>query len=478
VMSPTQALGSVLILPLIAVTALLFRGERSRLQLAGCWFVAVLVIAVLSVTKATALPVYAAGLAVAWLYLLIRHRRFDATALWLATATVAFYGVNFVVVMDQEAHGMEFAPGATYTKMLDRMLPDSIPVGGLQLAILVVGMVICWVLPAVGAVLVRRRHPRDPMLPFLLGGLGGAVVAMSLLRHFTESQIFFIRSAFVFGLLIPAWGLAMLGRRQLVVALPALLAGAVAVALGRLLIPDRPGECGSAECVRLVLGAPLALAFAGALVGALLLGLLLHLARSLPRPIHRWVPTRAWTILLVAVLIGMTAQPTYRDVLRETPAPRFGFESVPPGGIPAARYIRAYAGPDDVVATNIHCFLPTRPPCNTASFWISAYAERRTLVQGWAYTAKANAGPSPLVDPFWDQERLRQNDVVFTEPDRESLDHLWRRYGVRWLLHDSRLGEPPPSLLVLTAQHVELGKVHVYKLHPPGEGITTPTLPR
>ena len=170
---------------------------------------------------------------------------------------------------------------------------------------------------------------------------------------------------------------------------------------------------------------------------------------------------------MVAALIGMTVSPTIADVARPVPRSGGSRDAITPGGIEAARWIRAHSSPDDVIATNVHCFEIARPPCTTASFWIPGYAERRTLVQGWAYTARANAAPTldaAVRGPFWDQDLLRRNDAAFTRPTSAGLAWLRDRHGVRWLFLDDRLGRPPATLSSLASLRLHVGNVWVYAL--------------
>ena len=38
--------------------------------------------------------------------------------------------------------------------------------------------------------------------------------------------------------------------------------------------------------------------------------------------------------------------------------------------------------------------------------------------------------------PFWDQQKLEENDSVFVTPTRDNLRLLKVKYGVRWLYAD------------------------------------------
>ena len=462
--SPTQAFSTVLMLPLIATTALFLRRipGRSRGQLAGLLTVATVLIVVLSITKATALPVYAAGIAAAWLYHLVRTRRMDFRSTALGLMVGISYGVNFLVVLGGASHGIAFRPAETFRTMLSLMMaghPQGLEPNTSVLVIASTALLIGWLLPGIGALLIRRRIPGDPMAVMLVAGLVSAIAATSVLWHFSQAQVFFARSAFIYGVLIATWGLACLTRRQLFAVAPALVLGAAAIYLGRTYKTDVPSACSDSDCLDEVFAKPLLIALAVTAVGVVLLALVLRASR------------RTWAALAVAAAIGLTVAPTLAS-LRYVGRPSAGsaYNSIAPGGIEAARFIRGRSGPDDLIATNIHCHAPAAKVCHTASFWIPGYAERRVLVEGWAYTAKANEDGSPTTavhGPFWDQEKLRINDAAFTVPTREGLESLRTKYGVQWLLADERVGPVPDKLARLAELRFHSGTVRVYQLYPP-----------
>ena len=123
--SPTQALAGLLVLPLVAVTAQLLR-RISGSPSAGAWFVAIVLITVLAATKATTLPVYGAGLAAVVAYRRLVHGKFDRAAIGLGLLTVAAYAANFIVVLGAETHGMDVAVGDTYRRVIAQNLPEAL----------------------------------------------------------------------------------------------------------------------------------------------------------------------------------------------------------------------------------------------------------------------------------------------------------------------------------------------------------------
>ena len=98
--------------------------------------------------------------------------------------------------------------------------------------------------------------------------------------------------------------------------------------------------------------------------------------------------------------------------------------------------LKQLSSKNDTVATNVHCLSatrelePTRDKCDARSFSISAFAERRTLIEGWAYTPN---GPA-----FWDPALLELNDNFFSMPTSEGAKQLTAN-GVTWLFVDEQL---------------------------------------
>jgi hypothetical protein len=449
--NPPQAFSTVLLLPLIAVTALLLRRRpgTTRGQLFRLFVAAGVLVAALALTKATTLPVYATGLAVAWIYLTVRAGRLNLRALVLGVGVAAAYALTFFFVLRGAASAVRFDPGATFQGLADRMG------GGSAVAVIAVVVVVGWVMPVVGALLIKRR--RDPMLVFLVAGFVAAVLGASLLTDRGDTQLFFVRTGFVFGVLLATWGLGSLERRQYWIAGVAAAIGVAAIYWGR---HQTPRSCTSGSCF----GQGLAVALAIAVLGIGVFGLVLRGTR------------RTWAVIAVAVLVGTTVSPTVASVRRFANPPLTSYDSIAPGGIEAARFIRRNSGSDDRIATNVHCHQARASHCQTGSYWIAGYAERRVLVEGWAYQARVDDSyPAGVQGPYPNQDLLELNDEVFRNPTRQTIETLRTKYDVQWLLLDERVSAPPKNLDKLTELRFQLGTVLVYQIYPPPPANPFPT---
>jgi hypothetical protein len=200
---------------------------------------------------------------------------------------------------------------------------------------------------------------------------------------------------------------------------------------------------------------------------ALGLGILLVLGAA-----AAYVPQTMLTTFADQVCVGGPDRPECRQTRRQ----------VPTGGAEAARYIRDHSALGDRLATNSHCMpVYTARKCDARNFWLAGYAERRVLVEGWAYTPTAQSrkdSDAAVNGPFWDQPLLQLNDRAFKRPTKRVLDQLWTQYGVRWLVFDTNLDWPPAQLNSLAEHRYTAGAVAVYALTAPTDGSVRPGEPR
>jgi hypothetical protein len=98
----------------------------------------------------------------------------------------------------------------------------------------------------------------------------------------------------------------------------------------------------------------------------------------------------------------------------------------------AARFLRSHSAPDDLVATNAHCRIPQKGRCDFRAFWLAGWSEQRVLLEGWAYTARANTATDSagaLAGQYWDAQLKAENDAVFTDPSAATAAMLKQKYG-------------------------------------------------
>jgi hypothetical protein len=117
----------------------------------------------------------------------------------------------------------------------------------------------------------------------------------------------------------------------------------------------------------------------------------------------------------------------------------------------AATWLRDHTAPGDLIATNAHCAVKNTTGCDARHFWIAALSERHVLVEGWGYTNTINeqvagTGMNSNGLPFWDQQKLEENDRAFVTPTRDNLRLLQTKYGVHWLYADPNQTPVSPKL--------------------------------
>lgn len=100
-------------------------------------------------------------------------------------------------------------------------------------------------------------------------------------------------------------------------------------------------------------------------------------------------------------------------------------------------WIRDNTHPDHVIAVSNYSVDPSDP--GYENIYYSAFAERRTFLEGWFYGMKTlRRGPNHRVSrnntPY--ANRLRLNDAVFERGSRAALGTLVGVYGVRYLVVD------------------------------------------
>ncbi|GAA3298201.1 hypothetical protein Dvina_52365 [Dactylosporangium vinaceum] len=449
---PTQTFGALLFVPVMLVLVDLLRGSRRQ------WALFAVLLAGVTGGKATYLPLLAAGLG-----LLIVVRRLHRVALIALGATVVAFLTGMLLLFGASSQGTRLAP-----------LTD-VATGGIgvttgfsagrepwKLLVLALLTVLCWAAMWAGIALLRRPSPE---LVVMLGiGIAGAAATM-LLGQDGDSQRYFLESARPYLCVAAVAGLARLGGRTLIAWA---VVGVVAIqgvqTLGRNAIPKHASVLDLAApyaLLLLVLGScwligkyagskypPLRNKYFGHIM---IFGLLLGFG----------VNTSVQHFLLIA---SESRQSGFRDVVR---SPRY----VSAGTLEAGHWLRDHSSPDDLVATNAHCLM-FQGECSNLHFSMTAYSERRMLVEGWGFATTAHEEAARLgtwvgAVPYWKPAVLADNDAVFAAPTPANVDVLRNRYRVRWLFVDETQSSVSPRLADFAEFRYRSGVCVVYELPRP-----------
>ncbi|MEU0092660.1 hypothetical protein [Kribbella sp. NPDC006257] len=454
--SPTQNFGVMLSLLLAVVAIDLLRDPSPKSR----WILLVLIAVAASGAKATVVPLAVCGFGLVLLFRLFTRSPFRAPLVATAAMLVVFAG-SVLIIFGGESSGLQVKFGSLFTQLQPyATLRHGTGLDRSAELLSAATSLTAWGLAIVG-VLFLRRFWRDPATPYLVGAAIGAIFATLLTSQPGISQIYFYRTALPFLAVLSCVGLVQLvhrlGDRRAALLVPVGAAlGVGACAIARLRSNDLPGVKG-----------PMLWMLGALLVAALLIAAGWKLSG---RPGSR---TTAFLVAFVATCtIGATTLPLEGLVSKQASVLAFG--KIGLGGPSkaerdAARWIYANSDTDDVVATNVHCLFQHGNLCDSRHFWIAALSERQMLVEGWAYTNKANSlsittGVNPSVLPFWNKDLLAANNTAFTAPTQAAIDKL-RQYGVRWLYVDRRAGVRVSPMLSHYAQlrHTTAG-AQIYEL--------------
>jgi hypothetical protein len=415
--------------------------------------------------KATTLPVVLAALALAAVILLVRHHRLPGPVI-AAVAIVAVAQLFAVAVLFRfQTYGLRVS---AFAGLAFHWVSSRQPLPGWLQGLLIAGTWIAFLINMqsrlagiVPLVWLRRGH-LSPVQWFLLGGaLAGPVLNINLRG---ADAVYFTRTGFTFGVILSAWGYTLMCERArlphratvalglgaaffalALVTAQILLAGAVTPGPGWRILP--------------------VLKWSAVLVLAGVAGALAWRASRARWPaLHGRGAPVALTVILVAGAPGLVMD-AYQAV--KSPNGYFSTVVLPRSRIEAARWVREHSRPADVLATNVHCREEAGPTCDPRSFWLSAYAERSVLVEGWGFASRlGRRRASARRLPFWDHALLRLNDEAFTAPTPGNLRELSRGHGVRWLVVDRTVVHESPVLRGLATRRFDNGRMAVYELRP------------
>ncbi|HZN73996.1 MAG TPA: hypothetical protein VFC00_20195 [Micromonosporaceae bacterium] len=454
----------VLLIALIAVLAdRIGRASASTVPELGrgAWVLAGLLLFASSGAKASSIPVVAVGLAFTAVALLIATRRIP----WAVVGAGLLAGVaqvfSLAVLFAFHTYGLQFGPMQEPSRYWAEVPGRSVST---QAAIVV----------AVNAAFLINMEIRQagilPLL-WLRGGrlepphwflLGGAIAGPALYLLFSQpggGNQYFTRAGFTFGVILSAWGWVLLLDRARLDRRAAIVLGAGTVVFGLLLVRIQLDHAGRAPFDSPFSPLVPLLRWSGALAA---FGVVVAIGWFVLR---RWVPGlrgRGALVALTAVLV-VGAPGLAMDMAKSMASPNGGAYALvpmPKSRVDAARWVRDHSDPDDIVATNVHCLGRSR--CDARIFWLSAYAERRVLVEGWGFAPRLATTGSTT--PFWHPDLLRLNDAAFTAPTAEGLRELRDRHGVRWLVVDRAVGVESPELATLAVPRFDNGRLAVYEI--------------
>jgi hypothetical protein len=271
---------------------------------------------------------------------------------------------------------------------------------------------------------------------------------------------YFTRTGFAFGVLLSAWGYALVFERAELTRNAKVALGLGTGAFAVILVWIQLTFAGPATYEESYSSLVPLLRWALVLAGVGLVAASLWWLVS-----DRWTAMRGrGALVALTVVLAAGAPGLVMDEYKSIQSPNGGAYvniTMPKSRVDAARWVRDHSAPDDVVATNSHCIGYYGTLCDSRSFWLSAYSERSILVEGWGFAPRqAVLG----LAPFWDPELLARNDAAFTAPSAEGLRELHDRYGVRWLVVDREAGPESPGLAELAKRTYDNGRVAVYEL--------------
>lgn len=460
-LSPTQQFSALLIVALLVLLVLRWRGEASRWSLP----VLGLLLVITGGAKGSTLPVVLLGSVVALVALVVMRARGARRTVAL---DVVLTGVVFVVldkvmfgggdggVSLDLGHDFVAKQGALIAgHPVEPASPLGVATGVLAVLVMLLG-------PLAGlALLAFGETRRDPLAWLMIGGAAAGVGAVVGLTHPGASQFYFYLAGMPCLVLAGIWGTVVLvehARARGASIAAAALVGALALPLVHLVYGDS-GAPGLPRAV-LALATLLVLLAAGCAVAARLTG----------------TGTAGTVAGLAVALVAASTVPAIQDVA-DWQAPRSAVQAGPkPGAVDSAdvralRWLRDHSDPDDLVMTNKHCRTRVADPCDRRRFVIGAYAERAVLIEGWTYTRPASRlystyGSFEFTDAqFWDQGLLALNDGFIRSPTAAAARRLWN-LGVRWVV----VWQNPPHAAALSsyARLVQRGRtVRIYRLAVP-----------
>lgn len=458
--SPTHGFGAMMFAPVVLLLVDLLRRPRAGV---GPWALFVTLLMGVMGAKATFLPMLLAGLLVVVAGTFIANRRLHRAALAAILAAVPSVLIAQFVLFGGTSDGLVVHPGSIFGTVGGVAASTPKPSAALVAVVTLVSVLgrVCVWGGTLGLAL-RRRALCDPPVLLLLGISGAGIAVATILRFAGDSQLYFLYGATPYMSLAAVCGLRAViperaGRRLRITLLGAAGGGVAAVLAVRELVGNtRPT---ADDAVPRILGPFLLLT----VISAACMVILVFTGRRRPA-LRSLSPIVALAFAGGLILPGSLLH--VRQLWHGLP-PRPSTALIGAGTLEAGRWLRDHSRPDDLVATNSVCV--SGNGCDDRHFAISAYTERRVLVESWSFTARnlSEAARRNIPEesvPFWDHRRLAANDAAFHHPSPETVRRLRDTYGVRWLFVDRSHDRPAPGLERFARLRYVAGDCRVYQL--------------
>lgn len=431
--SPTQTFAYVLAIPAIVIIVVLLR--RQTRSTAGIWVMLISVLIAVSGAKATYLPVFLAGFVAALILDAAVSRKLNVFAATGAVACLATLLASETLVYRGDTRGLSWHP-LQFATFFESSL--GLKGGGLTGELLLAtSLLACWLLCGVGALSLLRRPTRfDPRLWWFVGSIAAGYGATVLLGHPGMSELYFGRSAAPLVAVSSAWGFSGFfprgtDRKTTWRALTVATMAGLLLFLVRLATEDwkttvtSDGHAKLRPALDITYNLPVLL---------LILTILFAVGLVVRDRSHgqRRISLRFAAVLLV----GLGIARTFAFIAGDEAPPRKP-DVVPAGGLAAMTWLKTHSDPSTYVATNAHCEPFTRSDrrCDSRNFWMSAFSQRRFVLEGWAYTGRGDGG---WTGPFWgDKSLLHRNDAIFAKPSAAQVEAFAALHDVGWLVVDS-----------------------------------------
>lgn len=438
----SPSLGFGLIVMLLAIEIVRRLADSSAGSRAPWWLFGFTAIA-LGGSKATALPMLVCGGILAGI---LSPRASAERRVFVQVTCGCVVGLIFshVVLFRGASQGMWIEPLHISQYVVTKFGLES----GVTATAIATGVLVCsWAAAWAGVVgLARVPACRRPVAIFLFGTALSGVCATLILGHPHYSEDYFVRFAAPLFAILSAWGLALFFSKQsgqqagvrCALAVGVGLSGALLVQ--RVVAEDRPvyGVKGRWTLEEI---APPTVAL-GTLVVLFVVVARFRVGTTAAVGMGLAAIVSAGLCRVPAVAVA-AAKPLHAPVVSPQRA------ALGPGALATADWLREHTSPDDLFATNGHTRTPTDPDNRHA--WIAGYAERRVLVEGWAYTPEVFARAAEQKIPshkigFWDPELLHSNDAAFKDGSGVAARRLHDERGVDYLVADLRYPHSPKAL--------------------------------